>query len=73
MRTTDIILGLQILNRYCSDEFAISAVHDVIAVYTDEEKPIPQIELEFLWELGWFQENINPGEYSPKEYWICYV
>ncbi len=82
MRTTAVIEGLTILEKYRStpDGFNCSAEHDVLYAHTTDcsvENP----DLGRLVELGWFQEtaDIDGGgdfavkDYDPEEPWACYT
>ena len=88
MRTTAIIEGLQILEKYRDKEdgFNCGAEHDVLYAYATD-KPVESDDLNRLIELGWFQEEQHSeyqedeetnGEfaakhYDPEESWTCYV
>lgn len=82
MTTTNIIEGLQILQKYRKekDGYNISAEHDTI--YADAtDKPVIKQDLKRLIKLGWFQEdvaqdedgNFTPENYDPGASWACYV
>lgn len=86
MKTTAIIEGLTILERYRDkpDGFNIGAGHDQLYAYSTD-RPIEGNDLERLIELGWFQEEVNYGDdeetgscfaakhYDPDEGWCCFT
>ncbi len=86
MKTVEVIVGLQILQKYRDkqDGFGVGAEHDVIYVYKTV-RPVEQPDLDRLIELGWFQEDVDYGDdeetdgdfaakhYDSEEGWTAYV
>jgi len=65
MRTSAIIEGLQILEKYRDkpDGYHCSAEHDVLYVYATD-RPVSAVDLDRLSELDWFQSD---------EGWTCFT
>ncbi len=81
MRTTAIIEGLTILEKYHdkADGFNTGAEHDVLYAYATD-RPVEGDDLDWLIELGWFQEGVECGDgdfaakyYDPEEGWACFT
>lgn len=81
MRTTNLIEGLQILQKYYDkpDGFHVGAEHDAIYAYATD-RPVELEDIKKLIALDWFQENVEyedddflPEHYDPKESWTAYV
>lgn len=64
---------MHIINNYYSrDSYNVGCDHDVIYMYTTDAPIIPK-DIKKLHDLGWFQENVPEGEYSPEESWKLYI
>ena len=73
------IEGLQIFQKYFNENgYHIGAEHDQFYVYATD-KPINIADLNRLYEMGWFQDDVerdeegNPVCYDPHEGWSCFV
>lgn len=74
MRTSSIIEGLTILEKYRDkpDGYNTGAEHDQIFAYAPDI-PVSPDDATRLALLGWFQEGMQHGEFSPLEGWACYT
>lgn len=78
MRTPAIIEGLTILQKYrrIPDGYHCAAEHDQFFAGTTD-RPLDQVDLSRMAELGWFQDDIDSDntvkDYDPEEHWCCFV
>ena len=86
MRTTAIIEGLTILEKYRNSPngFNVSAEHDQIYVHKTD-RPVSGKDIDRLISLHWFQDEVDFGDdeetggdfaakhYDPEESWSCFV
>lgn len=80
MTTSNLIEGLQILDRYRTKSgYNIGADHDVIYAYRTNT-PLHETDVARMVELGWLQEDragddgeFTAANYDPDESWAAYV
>lgn len=80
MKTTAIIEGLQILEKYRDkpDGFNCGAEHDEIHAYPTD-KPLSTEDLGKMIELGWLQTRpdystaFSASDYRVNEGWYCFT
>ena len=72
MKTSEIIKGMQILQKYYlpDNDYNTGAEHDIIYMYMTDA-PVSEEDVAELRELGWFQHG--EGEYDQSEPWCAYV
>lgn len=79
MKLQNFIDGMLIFQKYHkSDDYCIGADHDIFYVYATDA-PIGEDDLTKLYELGWFQPDVEEtedeehGPYDPEEGWAAYT
>lgn len=81
MRTTAIIEGLTILEKYRDKTggFNTNADHDVLYAHRTD-RPVEAKDLARLIELGWFQDEVSCDDekfaakhYDPGKGWTCFT
>jgi hypothetical protein len=79
MQLNSFMEGLSLLFPYYDDpeSYSLGAEHDEIYIYATD-RPLPDIRVKRLCELGFFQPEVNvddfkPEDYKPEEGWCAYV
>jgi hypothetical protein len=80
MQLDKFIEGLMILQTYYDDPegYHIGAGHDQFYAYATD-KPLPEIQVKRMFELGWFQPEVETDEdaevknYDPNEGWSAFT
>lgn len=80
MKTEEIIKGMIIISKYYKENDShCGAEHDIIYMYATD-LPINSGDLLLLFELGWFQKDIDASSdfssfldnYDEEESWECF-
>ena len=74
MKLSDVIKGVMILRPYYNDPdgYNMGAEHDMMFMFATD-KPLPDDDVCKMHDLGWFQENVPKGCYSPEESWSAHI